>query len=103
MTQTKPEVHGWTARPITKQFRSSSPHRRERARKSALAGQSTDAATRDLIPLFRDRPQPVADQGQSALRRSEGDQRRVVIVVVGATPHRGDGSTDYRAKDHREY
>jgi hypothetical protein len=59
--------------------------------------------TCDLITLFRDRPQPVADQGQSALRRGEGDQRRVVIVVVGVTPHRGDDSTDYRAKDHREY
>ncbi len=38
--------------PLTTQFRSSGPQRRERARKSALTGQRTYAATRDLIALF---------------------------------------------------
>lgn len=37
---------------LTNQFRSSGPQRRERARKSALTGQRTYAAPRDLIVLL---------------------------------------------------
>jgi hypothetical protein len=40
--------------PHTGWRRSSSPHQRERARKSALPEQGTFAATRDLIVLFLD-------------------------------------------------
>ncbi|TMD38486.1 MAG: hypothetical protein E6J04_01810 [Chloroflexi bacterium] len=38
--------------PHIKQSRSSGPHRRERAWKSALTGRSTDAATRELTTRF---------------------------------------------------
>ncbi len=39
--------------PFAKQQQSSSPHRRERARKSTLASLGTFVATRDLIALFQ--------------------------------------------------
>ena len=73
--------------PFTSQFQSSSPHRRERARKSTLTDRSTYAATRELTPFF-----PAA-VGCLTWTRNGGSQDRVVAVVVGVTPHQGDGST----------
>src|SRR5215470_7504522 len=73
--------------PFTSQFQSSSPQRRERARKSTLADRSTYAATRELAPSFP------AVEGCLAWTRNGGSQDRVVAVVVGVTPHPGDGST----------
>ena len=32
---------------------------------------------------------------------NKAGQGRVAGVVVGVTPHQGDGRTDYRAKGHR--
>jgi hypothetical protein len=48
--------------PHTGRHRSSGPHPRERARKSALAGQGTFAATRDLTALFLVHVGPQDDQ-----------------------------------------
>src|SRR5262249_16815939 len=65
----------------------SSPHQRERARKSTLTRLHTFVATRDLTGLGL-----ASGAGASAWRMQEPGQRSVVIVVVGVTPHRGDGS-----------
>ena len=95
-----PEVDGYAGWPTHQPHQSSSPQQRERARKSTLAGQRTFVATRDLAVLFlcdgAHRP------GWPAWTVSENSQRRVAIVVVGVTPHQGDGSTVRRAKGHRQ-
>src|SRR5215831_4313387 len=82
-----PEVDGYASWPTHQFHQSSRPHPRERARKSTLTRRHTFVATRDLAGLclaFR--------AGASAWRMQESGQRRVVIVGVGVTPHRGDGS-----------
>jgi len=83
----EPEIDGYASRLTFHSRRSSSPHRRERARKSTLAGQSTFAATRDLAVfclsmarigrlagLDGDREQP-AQSGRSS-RGSHAPPRR---------------------------
>src|SRR5438876_8303548 len=40
--------------------------------------------------------------GRPAWTVSENSQRRVAVVVVGVTPHQGDGSTVRRAKGHKQ-
>jgi hypothetical protein len=75
--------------PFTEQHRSSSPQQRERARKYTLADQSAFVATRDLIALLLAQ---FTQPGWSAWKMNERGQRRVIVVVVGVTPHPGDGS-----------
>ena len=82
-----PEVDGYAGWPTHQLHQSSSPHPRERARKSTLPRRHTFVATRDLTGLCLP-----SGTGSSAWRMDESGQRRVVIVVVGVTPHRGDGS-----------
>jgi RNA-directed DNA polymerase len=82
-----PEVDGYASWPIHQLHQSSSPHPRERAWKSTLPRPDTFVATRDLTGLCL-----ALGAGPSAWRMHEPSQRRVVIVVVGVTPHQGDGS-----------
>src|SRR5919201_321601 len=82
-----PEVDGYAGWPTHQPHQSSSPQQRERARKSTLPRPDPFVATRDLTGLCL-APRP----GTSAWRMDEPGQRRVVIVVVGVTPHQGDGS-----------
>jgi hypothetical protein len=87
--QVKPEGYGYADGPFNRQHQSSSPQQRERARKYTLTGQSAFVATRDLITLLLVQ---FIQPGWSAWKKSERDQRRVIILVVGVTPHQGDGS-----------
>ena len=82
-----PEVDGYAGWPTHQLHQSSSPQQPERARKSTLPRLDTFVATRDLAGLCL-APGP----GASAWRMDEPGQCRVVLVVVGVTPHQGDGS-----------
>jgi group II intron reverse transcriptase/maturase len=81
--------------PSTWQAQSSKPASRERARKSTHPHRDAYAATKEPTVL-------TPKEGETCLEGYENSRGRVTVVVVGRTPHQGDGNAVYRAKGHTQ-